>query len=110
MGVAEALIAGGAACIQLRDKSASDRELFAMAKAIAARCAAAGLPFIVNDRADIAVMVDAAGVHVGAGRDAGESAQLQAVDSSASSADFDDRLKLNARAVDAANTDHRSAG
>ena len=63
--VARAAIEGGADAIQLRDKSASSRALFEMAKELRAITREAGVSFIVNDRLDIALAVDADGLHVG---------------------------------------------
>jgi thiamine-phosphate pyrophosphorylase len=56
---------GGADVVQLRDKTASDAEIVAAARWAAARCAAHGALFIVNDRPDLAATVSADGVHVG---------------------------------------------
>lgn len=58
-------IAGGARIIQLREKEASDRQLVSMGLAIRDITRAAGVFFIVNDRVDIAQVVDADGVHLG---------------------------------------------
>lgn len=55
--------AGGADCIQLREKDISDRALLDVAKAC--RDACRDVLFIVNDRADVAVLSGADGVHVG---------------------------------------------
>jgi len=65
VGVAEALLAAGVRLIQLRDKHASSRELYASALLVAERVRKAGGTFVVNDRADVARAVDADGVHVG---------------------------------------------
>jgi len=56
-------VRGGASWLQLRAKTESGAEFLELADAIVA--AAAGARVIVNDRADIAVMSRAAGVHVG---------------------------------------------
>jgi thiamine-phosphate pyrophosphorylase len=56
---------GGARLLQLRVKDASDRRFLEWADAIVAEGRAAGAEVIVNDRADIALMCGAAGVHVG---------------------------------------------
>jgi len=61
----DAFLAGGARLIQLRDKSPSSRERLALADAAVARARAAGARLIVNDRADIARLSGADGVHVG---------------------------------------------
>jgi thiamine-phosphate pyrophosphorylase len=58
-------LAGGADLVQLRDKTATDEELIAAAACARERCAAAGALFIINDRPDLAVRVEADGVHVG---------------------------------------------
>lgn len=55
---------GGATCIQLRLKESSPREVAEIARAIIRET---GIPLIINDRADIAIAVGAAGCHVGAG-------------------------------------------
>lgn len=61
----EQLISGGADIIQLRDKSADDRQLFDYASIAASRCQAAQVLLIINDRPDLALAVGADGVHVG---------------------------------------------
>jgi len=61
----EAAIAGGATMVQLRDPEAKTRALVEEARAIHALTRAAGVPFIVNDRVDVALAAGADGVHVG---------------------------------------------
>ena len=64
--VAEDLLRGGAAVLQLRVKEPlPDRELVGLARALAAQCRGARRPFVVNDRADIARIVGADGLHLG---------------------------------------------
>jgi thiamine-phosphate pyrophosphorylase len=63
--VAEAAIAGGADVLQLRDKDASSGLLYQEALQLRVLTRDAQVPFIVNDRLDIALAVDADGVHVG---------------------------------------------
>jgi len=63
--VAEAAIAGGADVLQLRDKEASSGLLYREALQLRKLTRDAQIPFIVNDRLDIALAVDADGVHVG---------------------------------------------
>jgi thiamine-phosphate pyrophosphorylase len=58
-------IAGGVDVVQLRDKGHDDRAIIEAATRLAARCAGLGVPFVVNDRPDIAREVGADGVHVG---------------------------------------------
>jgi thiamine-phosphate pyrophosphorylase len=63
--VLEGLIAGGAKVVQLRDKEASPGDLYQMAVAFREKTAKAGILLIVNDYVDIALAVDADGVHLG---------------------------------------------
>jgi thiamine-phosphate pyrophosphorylase len=56
---------GGARLLQLRAKGVASGRLLDWADAIAAQGRASGATVIINDRADIAVMAGAAGVHVG---------------------------------------------
>lgn len=63
--LARLLLAGGARVLQLRLKQAGSRAFLAAARAIVALCHERGALLIVNDRADIAKLAGAAGVHVG---------------------------------------------
>jgi thiamine-phosphate pyrophosphorylase len=65
VAIAEAALAGGADMIQLRDKTSSLRDLLPQARAIQSLCRSHGAVFIVNDRVDLALAVDADGAHVG---------------------------------------------
>jgi thiamine-phosphate pyrophosphorylase len=61
----EEAIAGGADAIQLREKDASTLELIELGRALRDLTRRRGVLFIVNDRVDVALAVDADGVHVG---------------------------------------------
>ncbi len=63
--VARAAIVGGASVIQLRDKEATTRQLVEMGGKLRALTREKGVTFMVNDRVDVALAVDADGVHVG---------------------------------------------
>jgi thiamine-phosphate pyrophosphorylase len=63
--VAEAAIVGGADVLQLRDKEAPGGLLYRVALQLRRITREAKVPFIVNDRLDIALAADADGVHVG---------------------------------------------
>ncbi len=63
--LAKLAIAGGADLIQMREKRRSKHELVAAALEVREVCRAAGVPLIVNNRADIALAVGADGVHLG---------------------------------------------
>lgn len=60
-----AALQGGTEMVQLREKTWPSGTLLPVATRLLARCRAAGVPFIVNDRVDLAVAVDADGVHLG---------------------------------------------
>lgn len=61
----EVLIRNGVSCVQLREKQISDEKLIEEAQALRNICNCYSVPFIVNDRPDIARLVGADGVHVG---------------------------------------------
>ena len=63
--LAAALLDGGALLLQLRLKDASTRELLAEARAIVPLTRARGARLVVNDRADVARLAGADGVHLG---------------------------------------------
>ena len=60
-----ACIAGGVDVVQLRDKHLEARPLLDRARLVGRVCRDAGVPFILNDRPDLALEVGADGVHVG---------------------------------------------
>jgi thiamine-phosphate pyrophosphorylase len=60
-----AAIRGGATMVQLRDKTRPVREVVATGRRLLAITGPAGVPLIVNDRADVALAIGADGVHVG---------------------------------------------
>jgi len=59
------LDAGPIAALQLRAKSLGARDLLGLAAALRPLCAAAGVPFFLNDRPDVAWLAAADGVHLG---------------------------------------------
>ncbi len=61
----DAAVAGGCRMVQLREKESPSGRLLPVAERLRARCAAAGVTFIVNDRVDLALAVQADGVHLG---------------------------------------------
>jgi thiamine-phosphate pyrophosphorylase len=61
---ATAFLDGGAGILQIRHKGHWSREVFESAKRVAGLCREAGAQFVVNDRADIALLLDA-GLHIG---------------------------------------------
>ena len=62
---AQKLADAGVRLLQYRNKKASARDLFDTCKKLAALLSPRGVRFVVNDRADVAVLAGADGVHVG---------------------------------------------
>ncbi|MFJ7969907.1 thiamine phosphate synthase [Psychrobacillus sp. NPDC096389] len=63
--IVEQAIKGGVTIVQLREKNSSGKEFYEKAKALKELLDAYNVPLIINDRIDIAIAVNAAGVHVG---------------------------------------------
>lgn len=63
--LASELLDGGACVLQLRMKDASGAELYAVAQRLQRLCRQQNVPFIVNDRLDVALAAAADGVHLG---------------------------------------------
>ena len=61
----EAALRGGVTCVQLREKELNPEDFLAEAKQIKTLCARYGVPLIINDNVELALKVDADGVHVG---------------------------------------------
>ena len=64
-GFLAACIAGGVDVVQLREKQLEARQLIARAAVASEVCGRSGVPFILNDRPDLALACSASGVHVG---------------------------------------------
>src|SRR5271169_5962194 len=62
---ARAVLAARPTALQLRAKDVSPRELLALLRAISPLCREAGVPYIANDRADLAALAACSFVHVG---------------------------------------------
>jgi thiamine-phosphate pyrophosphorylase len=63
--IVEAALQGGLTLVQYRDKNAEDRVQLANAYKLCQMCHDYGALFIMNDRVDLAVAVNADGVHLG---------------------------------------------
>ena len=61
----EKVLAGGATFLQLREKNMSMADFLSEANDIKALCKKYQVPFLINDHVDIALKIDADGVHVG---------------------------------------------
>jgi thiamine-phosphate pyrophosphorylase len=63
--IIEAAIAGGATIVQLREKQLNARDFYGEGLKIRDFLKTRRIPFIINDRIDIALALDADGVHIG---------------------------------------------
>src|SRR5919201_4863416 len=63
--IVAAALRGGATAVQLRAKKATTLELLELARKLNDVCREANVPFIVNDRVDVALAAEADGAHVG---------------------------------------------
>lgn len=61
----EAACKGGVTLVQLREKERSGKDFYSLAKKVKAMTDIYDIPLIINDRVDIALAIDAAGVHLG---------------------------------------------
>lgn len=61
----EAALAGGVRAVQLREKDLSAAQLYPLALALRERTARYGAHLLINDRLDLALAVEADGVHLG---------------------------------------------
>lgn len=64
-GVVAAALAGGVTLVQLRDKQMTTIALLELARSLAALCHDRDVPFVVNDRVDVALAAESDGAHVG---------------------------------------------
>jgi len=62
---AKKLVDAGVRLLQYRNKSASSRELFESSQVLSTLLIPKGVTFVVNDRADVASLAGASGVHLG---------------------------------------------
>ena len=63
---AERALMGGVTLMQLREKNKTTREYISLAKKVHALAQEYAVPLIIDDRVDVALAVDAEGVHLGA--------------------------------------------
>ena len=64
-GRVEDALKGGATCVQLREKKLTGEELYREAKQVLTVCRSYHVPLIINDDVELALRLDADGVHVG---------------------------------------------
>lgn len=65
LDIASQIIEGGATVIQLRDKQSKKGEILPIAQKLRELCNQAGVLFLINDYLDLALAVDADGLHIG---------------------------------------------
>ena len=65
MAVVEQAIEGGVSIVQYRDKTSDTGELIRVAKNLHSITLKHNIPLIINDRLDVALAVNAEGVHLG---------------------------------------------
>ncbi len=63
--IVAAAVAGGVTCVQLREKDCTTRSLIDEALSIRTLLKKRNIPLIINDRLDVALAVEADGVHLG---------------------------------------------
>lgn len=63
--IVEAALQGGLQMVQYREKEGHDCDRIVIARQLRERCRQHGALFLVNDRVDLAIAVDADGVHLG---------------------------------------------
>ncbi|MFS1947568.1 thiamine phosphate synthase [Vibrio lentus] len=63
--VVEQAVAGGVTMVQVREKHGDVRAFIERAQAVKSILAGSGVPLIINDRVDVALAVDADGLHLG---------------------------------------------
>ncbi|KAI8823468.1 Hydroxyethylthiazole kinase family-domain-containing protein [Fimicolochytrium jonesii] len=65
--VVQQAIAGGVTLVQLREKKLDTKAFVAVARRLLQICRAANVPLLINDRLDVALAVEADGIHIGQG-------------------------------------------
>lgn len=63
--IVKAAVQGGVTCVQLRDKECSTLDFIEQARTVKDFLKARGVPLVINDRVDVALAVEADGVHLG---------------------------------------------
>lgn len=61
----EEALQGGLTMVQVREKGSDDKEFYEIAKKVKELCNKYEIPIIVNDNIDIAMAIDADGIHLG---------------------------------------------
>ena len=104
-----AALDGGAHVVQYRNKTATLELRLTQARALQSLCTARGVPLIINDHLDVALAVDAAGLHLGGDDGDLAAARAQLGPGKLLGASCYNRLELAEAAV-AAGADHVAFG
>lgn len=104
-----AALSGGIRVLQYRNKPATPALRREQAQALQPLCAAAGVPLIINDHLELALQVDAAGLHLGGDDGDIATARAQLGPGKLLGASCYDRIEL-AQAAVAAGADHVAFG
>lgn len=65
LNIIEEAIKGGVTVVQIREKDADTLEFYNISNKVKEICSKYNVPLIINDRIDIALAIDADGVHIG---------------------------------------------
>ena len=65
LDIVRSAVQGGVSCVQVREKECSTLDFIEQARSIKAYLQSQGVPLIINDRVDVALAVEADGVHLG---------------------------------------------
>lgn len=65
LNIIEEAIKGGVTLVQLREKSSTTKDFYDLALKVKKITSKYNIPLIINDRIDIAIAIDADGIHVG---------------------------------------------
>lgn len=101
-------VRGGVSIVQLRDKSASDAALIAMARRLKAALRGTGVPLIINDRLDVALASGADGLHLG--QDDGDVAAARRVLGDAAIIGLSIQTRAQLARIDARSLDYLGVG
>lgn len=65
LGIIEEALKGGTSIVQIREKTASTKDFYELALQVKEITQKYDVPLLINDRLDIAIAIDADGVHIG---------------------------------------------
>lgn len=98
----EAAIRGGVDLVQFREKDLSDAEFTERARSLLAICRAHRVPFVINDRIDVARELGADGVHLGQDDESVDAARARLTPGTFVGVSTHDRIELERAIADGA--------